>query len=1332
MSPKIDTSLKVWLGCAVIAAAIAALPARADYPSTVLSQGPLGYWRLNETTQPQYHTNAANSGSLGASASGTYVSSPVRSTAGPFAGSDAVGFDGSSQYVTTPWVAGLNTPQFTVELWVNPAYVPFTNAAVAYVAASAHLASPRSGWYLAQDDGSTFGEGSAYTFRMFYQNGSTPAISLSTPVLTGWTHLVITFDGTTASIYTNGTVANSGIPLGYVPNVDAPFNVGIRSDGGYPWPGQAAEAAIYSGALSANRVAAHYHAATTAPATYASTVQGDAPLLYDRFQEPPDVIVTAADIGSGGSALDGTYSVGTTPGTPGPRPNLYPGFESTNDAVTVNGLGGSVAIPALNLDTNTVTIAGWVKAVGSQNIAAGIVVSDTPDTYAGLTIDGASDGLGGGYALGYVWNDNDPNTFNWSPTVDGSTGGAGPYLPQLNDSEWAFVALVIRPTQAEIYLASPTIPFSSVTNVYPHSNEKFDSTTLFGADLGQPATNTTMSFSGGIDEVAIWNRSLAGGELYTQFGAAVGGLAPIIFADLQPTNFSVGDTLILSVDVGGTPNLSYQWFNSTGPILSATNSVYEKVNAQIADTDTYHLVVTNLYGKATSASSLVTVQPTTQPVIVTPPTGTTLYPGGTLNLSVVATGGGLKYQWNKGGTPIPGATGSAYVIPSVVATNAGSYGVVVTNYSGFATSSPVTVTIITPAANSYEAAIVADAPEAWYRLDETNGATYLHDSMGRHDGAYTNSTGGALPKLGVPGALAGDSDTAVSFDGSSSGIGWVPFSTALNSEQFAVEAWVNTTVSADNLMAVSSHSATFKGYGLWEYPAGEWAGEVSQGGQDYIVPSTTAAANVVAGQWTHIVEVYGTSSGLQVFINGQWDGSSYVDFSRNTDSPFVIGAFGPVPVTDLFNGQVDEVAVYGHALTLAQAQNHYSRGRFTSPIPPFFLLVPQSNQIVSNSAATTTLSGQADGPLPITYQWYLNNVAISGATNNLLTFNDSYTNAGAYVLSAINGNGATNSPAATIAILPPAPAYVNVTNGLVLHLKFDDNYQDSSGRGNNGTPTGSNAMPSFVAGRLGSGAVHYETDTSTGVPFNLNHSAVVTDNSYVTLGNATDLQFSSNVDFSVSYWVMLPTNYLNGDLPFFCSSVGSTYGTGFTFAPAYTNGGFGFSYNGVGLQGPANSINDGNWHHLLHSVSRTGYAYAYLDGVQVNAQLASGIGNMNTAGPVNIGQDPTGLYPEQGSATVDDLAVWRRALSEYEAYSVYYAATNANASFDVPPKAAVQLHLSVSGTNILLTWKPGSTLGTLEQATDLTGPWTPVGAYVPAYQVPPTANRQFYRLSFIQ
>src|SRR4029077_9694376 len=57
----------------VILAWCAGLAVKADYTNTVLSQGPVGYWRLNETAQPTTPRPAADIGSLGTAADGQYL-----------------------------------------------------------------------------------------------------------------------------------------------------------------------------------------------------------------------------------------------------------------------------------------------------------------------------------------------------------------------------------------------------------------------------------------------------------------------------------------------------------------------------------------------------------------------------------------------------------------------------------------------------------------------------------------------------------------------------------------------------------------------------------------------------------------------------------------------------------------------------------------------------------------------------------------------------------------------------------------------------------------------------------------------------------------------------------------------------------------------------------------------------------------------------------------------------------------------------------------------------------------------------------------------------------
>jgi len=79
--------------------------------------------------------------------------------------------------------------------------------------------------------------------------------------------------------------------------------------------------------------------------------------------------------------------------------------------------------------------------------------------------------------------------------------------------------------------------------------------------------------------------------------------------------------------------------------------------------------------------------------ITTQPLPQTLCAGSAASFSVAATGSGLTYQWQKDGAAIAGATAASYGIPSVAASNAGNYQVVVTGTCGTATSLSVSLTV---------------------------------------------------------------------------------------------------------------------------------------------------------------------------------------------------------------------------------------------------------------------------------------------------------------------------------------------------------------------------------------------------------------------------------------------------------------------------------------------------------------------------------------------------------------------------------------------------------------------------------------------------------------
>ena len=91
----------------------------------------------------------------------------------------------------------------------------------------------------------------------------------------------------------------------------------------------------------------------------------------------------------------------------------------------------------------------------------------------------------------------------------------------------------------------------------------------------------------------------------------------------------------------------------------------------------------------------------------------------------------------------------------------------------------------------------------------------------------------------------------------------------------------------------------------------------------------------------------------------------------------------------------------------------------------------------------------------------------------------------------------------------------SLTNGLLCHLTFDNNYKDDSGNGINGTAVGA---PVFVPGKIGSGAVSVTT---------LHDSSEI---DYVSLGYPPQLQFDGSENFSVSFWTSYTNQY--DDPPF--------------------------------------------------------------------------------------------------------------------------------------------------------------------------------------------------------
>lgn len=184
-------------------------------------------------------------------------------------------------------------------------------------------------------------------------------------------------------------------------------------------------------------------------------------------------------------------------------------------------------------------------------------------------------------------------------------------------------------------------------------------------------------------------------EVKVTLVASGAGVPPSISLDPHDVAAYVGQSAFFSVVSDGTAPLSYQWYFNTNSLGGATNSALALTNLQTIDSGAYTVLVTNLYGRDTSAVAQLTVTVPVAPTISTQPPNLSVLPGASANFNVAANGSApLNYQWFfNTNTAISGANNSSLTINNVSATNVGTYHVVVNNLAGSALSSVAVLTL---------------------------------------------------------------------------------------------------------------------------------------------------------------------------------------------------------------------------------------------------------------------------------------------------------------------------------------------------------------------------------------------------------------------------------------------------------------------------------------------------------------------------------------------------------------------------------------------------------------------------------------------------------------
>ena len=296
---------------------------------------------------------------------------------------------------------------------------------------------------------------------------------------------------------------------------------------------------------------------TPVPNSYEAAVIGLKPIAYYRLNETNDPSGGTAIANDFWGGLNGSYGIASQNGfTPiaGPRPvDSFSIFEAQNTALMTSAADSWVTTPALNINTNAITMTAWINPVAVVD-RAGIVFARAGQAATGLNFISTNN-------LNYHWLDN-AATYNWDSGIN---------VP-LN--QWSFVALVVEPTQGTVYLIN-TNGSQSAVNVVANAVRTFSDTIRIGGDPNAAARTV----NGSIDEVAIFPYALSASQIQSLYLAT-----PAVSVSVSVQQ--IGGNVVLSWPKGTLLEAS----EVTGPYT--TNSAASPyTNAPTAPRKFYRVIV---------------------------------------------------------------------------------------------------------------------------------------------------------------------------------------------------------------------------------------------------------------------------------------------------------------------------------------------------------------------------------------------------------------------------------------------------------------------------------------------------------------------------------------------------------------------------------------------------------------------------------------------------------------------------------------------------------------------------------------------------------------------
>ena len=524
-------------------------------------------------------------------------------------------------------------------------------------------------------------------------------------------------------------------------------------------------------------------------------------------------------------------------------------------------------------------------------------------------------------------------------------------------------------------------------------------------------------------------------------------LPPTITVPPSAQTVQCGSNAAFSVTATGTPPLNYQWTLDSVPLAGATDTGLSLTNVHLP-THTVAVVVTNVYGSATSAVTL-TVQDTLPPVLTLNGSNPYYVELGSAFLDPGAT----AYDLCAGTVPVV-ATGT--VNTSAVSTNT----VIYTATDGNGNTNTATRTVLvrdtTPPTIlwSFTNLVLAAGTNCTGAMPEVTGTNYIlaTDLSGTLTLTQVPTNDAALP-LGTnvvvvtvadaSGNASYSTNQIVVQDQAPPVIVLQPQSqtnTLGGSASFSVAAAACTPLMFqwyfDNTALAAQTNSTLGLSNLSAGAAGSYFAVVSASGgstTSAVVTLTVALPPSFSTQPTNLVVVVGGNGVFSATVSGtsplvyQWsqNGTNLASGSNVTGATSNVLTLTAVTLTNA--GSYLLVATNGCGAATSSVAS------LTVLLPPTITVPPsaQTVQCGSNAAFSVT----ATGTPPLNYQWTLDSVPLAGATNTglLLTNVHLPTHTVAVVVTNAYGS-ATSAVALTVQDTLPPVLTLNGSNPYYVEL----------------------------------------------------------------------------------------------------------------------------------------------------------------------------------------------------------------------------------------------------------------------------------------------------------